>query len=151
MPLLQKDYRDLLKHQYLLNENVLNKKLEHFYNILKKSVDMKIYIFILYYMYVMSFRFLVFLLKNLYIYANTHCIYFTRYIYMEWKKTNQVKMKNTGIAIKIVFELKMVFIVFYIDLRKTQYNFTWKCNLKLLCHVPEFLDIKFIESSELFF
>lgn len=24
MPLLQKDYRDLLKHQYLLNENVLN-------------------------------------------------------------------------------------------------------------------------------
>lgn len=55
MPLLQKDYRDLLKHQYLLNENVLNKKLEHFYNILKKSVDMKIYIFILYYMYVMSF------------------------------------------------------------------------------------------------
>lgn len=55
MPLLQKDYQDLLKHQYLLNENVLNKKLEHFYNILKKSVDMKIYIFILYYMYVMSF------------------------------------------------------------------------------------------------
>lgn len=45
----------LVKHQYLLNENVLNKKLEHFYNILKKSVDMKIYIFILYYMYVMSF------------------------------------------------------------------------------------------------
>lgn len=44
----------LVKHQYLLNENVLNKKLEHF-NILKKSVDMKIYIFILYYMYVMSF------------------------------------------------------------------------------------------------
>lgn len=40
---------------YLLNENVLNKKLEHFYNILKKSVDMKIYIFILYYMYVMFF------------------------------------------------------------------------------------------------
>lgn len=40
---------------YLLNENVLNKKLEHFYNVLKKSVDMKIYIFILYYMYVMSF------------------------------------------------------------------------------------------------
>lgn len=33
-------------------------------------------------------------------------------------------MKNTGIAIKIVFEVKMVFIVFYIDLRKTQYNFT---------------------------
>lgn len=42
MPLLQKDYRDLLKHQYLLNENVLNKKLEHFYNILKKSVDLYI-------------------------------------------------------------------------------------------------------------
>lgn len=33
-------------------------------------------------------------------------------------------MKNTGIAIKIVFEVKMVFIVFYIDLRKTQNNFT---------------------------
>lgn len=44
-----------LPRLYLLNENVLNKKLEHFYNILKKSVDMKIYIFILYYMYVMFF------------------------------------------------------------------------------------------------
>lgn len=47
MPLLQKDYRDLLKHQYLLNENVLNKKLEHFYNILKKECryeDLYLYI-----------------------------------------------------------------------------------------------------------
>lgn len=47
MPLLQKDYRDLLKHQYLLNEHVLNKKLEHFYNILKKECryeDLYLYI-----------------------------------------------------------------------------------------------------------
>lgn len=43
---------------------------------------MKIYIFILYYMYVFLV-FGVFLLKNLYIYANKHCIYFTRYIYIE--------------------------------------------------------------------
>lgn len=28
----------LVKHQYLLNENVLSKKLEHFYNVLKKGV-----------------------------------------------------------------------------------------------------------------
>lgn len=37
----------LVKHQYLLNENVLNKKLEHFYNILKKECryeDLYLYI-----------------------------------------------------------------------------------------------------------
>lgn len=63
----------------------------------------------------------------------THIVFILQgiYIYIEWKKTNQVKMKNTGIAIKIVFELKMVFIVFYIDQRKTQYkspeNVIWNC------------------------
>lgn len=46
---------------------------------------MKIYIFILYYMYVFLVFGFFFWLKNLYIYANKHCIYFTRYILSERK------------------------------------------------------------------
>lgn len=78
----------------------------------KKSVDMKIYIFILYYR-ICFFTFWLFLLKNLYILKQTHFLFIIQSNIIYWvKKPNQVRLKNTGIAIKIVFEVNMVFIVF---------------------------------------